>query len=448
VGPARPTAANGRIRSSVVGVVAGLIVAGVVAQGQSTARVVTVHGIAYDSLHGAPLEGAFITLGGSPRTATSDARGRFSFDVAVPGTYSFTMLHDVLDSVGLSGATTRTTFRDGSETVRLSVPSFAALWRVACGESNAPRDSGFVFGTIRDAQNRTPLAGATIAVRWVELSFDLSAGVTEHRASGEVRSNSAGAYALCGVPIDAAFRLLATRDSGGTALLDIQPSDEQVRRRDLSLASSATLVGTINGQVRDALGQPMSRVRVVTDGAVAVLTGEDGRFTIANVPAGTRQIGVPGGVKVPAVGVVEVAVHDTVAVSFVVDRITAADPVAVRAQLIRKGIINEIDQRRRQGIGRVMDSTTIMQFASPQQAILSVAEPGKVCALYIDGVNEGRNMAEAWKEFRFRRLADIAVMEVHQGKAIPAGYIGRCGDSLLGTVVLVWLKSRDERRND
>src|SRR5437773_5725736 len=105
---------------------------GSVAGGQTTPRTVTIHGVAYDSLNGAPLGGAFIKSSAGSQTATTDARGRFAIDVPVPGTHTFTMLHEALDSVGLSGVSTRASFKDGYEIVQLSVPSFATLCRIEC----------------------------------------------------------------------------------------------------------------------------------------------------------------------------------------------------------------------------------------------------------------------------------------------------------------------------
>jgi hypothetical protein len=123
-------------RLVVAPVVSGLTLThSVRAQSIATApALVTTHGLAYDSLRGAPLEGAFIGLAGSTRTAISNSHGEFCFDSLAPGVHTLTMQHAALDSIGFYGTSTRLTVRDnGVHTVIVFVPSFRTLWAVACG---------------------------------------------------------------------------------------------------------------------------------------------------------------------------------------------------------------------------------------------------------------------------------------------------------------------------
>jgi len=129
---------------------------------------VTVRGIAFDSLHGTPLSGAFIGIAGTSRTAISDDRGRFVFDSVVPGTYRFVMQHDVLDSIGLSGAATWAVVSTDRGTVTISVPSFAALWQATCRTPKPAKDDGLIFGTVRAAGGQRPAAGVKVSATWLE----------------------------------------------------------------------------------------------------------------------------------------------------------------------------------------------------------------------------------------------------------------------------------------
>ncbi len=121
------------------------------------AQTVTVRGVTFDSLHNTPLAGAFVTLsgGGKNRSATADSGGRFFFDAVTPGAYRVAMQHAAVDSLGFPGISTRATVTDGRKEILLAIPSFASMWRSACGGRTAPADSGFLFGVIRDATAAT-----------------------------------------------------------------------------------------------------------------------------------------------------------------------------------------------------------------------------------------------------------------------------------------------------
>src|SRR5690349_11117142 len=126
---------------------------------QGAARV-RVHGVAYDSLRGAPLAAAVVTIVGGTGSTRTDALGRFQFDSISPGVHTFAAQHDLLDSLGFTGISARAVVTDGRDEVRIAVPSFATLWRVACGDARPPRDSGFIYGTVRDVVTQAPVPNA------------------------------------------------------------------------------------------------------------------------------------------------------------------------------------------------------------------------------------------------------------------------------------------------
>lgn len=117
------------------------------------AQGVPVRGIAFDSLNSAPLGNAFITMngGGRNRSATADSSGRFTFDDVAPGVYVVSMQHASIDSLGFPGVSTRAIVTDGKQEILIALPSFASMWRSACGGTRAPADSGFLVGVVRHA---------------------------------------------------------------------------------------------------------------------------------------------------------------------------------------------------------------------------------------------------------------------------------------------------------
>ena len=452
----------------VVAVLAAVVSAFVAARGQG----VTVRGIAFDSLRSAPLEGAFIRMTGArgpARTATSDTRGEFAFDSVAPGTYAFSMLHAALDSLGFSGISTRVTVGQNGSTpfVTLAVPSFGALWRAACGERAVPHDTGFVFGTIRDAERGTPLSGATVLVRWIAFGVDSSTrtakpSLTEQAWGGEVRSDSAGSYTLCGVPSDARLRLLARKDSSSSGLVELLPrTGARVERRDLSLGpaaeSATTNRGVVAGLVRDADGKPVADARVLTPGADEVRTGVDGRFALPNVPIGTREINVLAIGAQPVTADADVTMRDTAFVAVELRKIVELPAVVVTAKTARQRMLAEFEERKALGIGHFIDSTHIAPYHNLQNAVSIAVDPDAVCPLWVDGLEFTTNNDIA-RELYTRSPLDIAMMEVHRydDPTLPPRYrymparttdprLSRgsgCGNPFkVHQVVLVWTKN-------
>src|SRR3954463_14387435 len=92
-----------------------------------------LRGMVFDSLRGQPMRDAFVSIAGGAQVITTDARGRFQFDSVAPGPHEIMAQHPILDSIGLSGLTAHAVVSDATGEVRLAVPSFATLWRAACG---------------------------------------------------------------------------------------------------------------------------------------------------------------------------------------------------------------------------------------------------------------------------------------------------------------------------
>lgn len=211
---------------------------------------VTVRGVAFDSLNFRPLAGAFIAIEGHSRSTLAGTDGQFEFAGLQPGRYLFAMQHATLDSLGLSGVTARVNVSTTSGPVTLAVPSFATLWRTVCGTTAVPTDTGFVYGTVRDARTGEPLGGISVDASWMELASgrDL-ASISQRRWRNLARSDSAGDYAMCGLPTDAVIRIRGVGDSTATDLIDLPNIGARVRRRDLLLAAAGDSLtrGTLGG---------------------------------------------------------------------------------------------------------------------------------------------------------------------------------------------------------
>jgi hypothetical protein len=334
------------------------------AQAQGT---LTLRGFAYDSVASRPLAGAMITLN-SVRSAFSDERGAFAFDSVAAGTHTLDMTHAVLDSMGLPGVAARIQFADAQATVTLAVPSFATLWRAACGARPAPADSGFVYGSVRSARDGSDVSRAGIELSWSDLTVVNIRRVTGKRFRAETETDANGEYSVCGVPLDAAMRLQSKRADLASAMIDLAPTNLRVIRRDLLLGpvdtANAGARGTISGTVTSSQGGPFEGATIVLDDTPQSRTGADGKFALANVVAGTHQVEVLGIGAKPQLFVVDVLAGGSAEISAVLERVTTLDVVRVIGSPWQVRVLEAIELRKKSGFARMIDSTTLRRRTS------------------------------------------------------------------------------------
>ncbi len=456
---------------------AGLVAALVQVVGAQASRAtVAVQGLAYDSLRRAPLTDAFITMAGSAASATTDSRGRFQFDSVSPGLHVFHMHHVMLDSLGFPGLASRVLVTDGTDDVRITVPSFATLWRTACGATvPPPQDSGVVYGTVRDARDHRPVAQALIRATWtdsISLLADMSenpqdfdtaewsaftrlarrSAFTRRRWRMEATSDANGGYTLCGVPTSGAGLLVqAVRDSNSSGRIDVPLRDLRVYRRDLRIGAVA--LGTIAGQLTDRTGTPFAFARVAVGELPETRSGPDGRFTIRDVPIGTRQVDVRFVGMMPVTVAVEVSAGDTALVHMRLERVTTLRGVTVVASgSMGRVLAREFDARRRQGTGYFADSNSIVRYPTLASALrgipsVLVEQRNGLLSLSLPDGRGGRcrpDVSIDGAEADYNNLLDletreVAGLELH-ARGISAALGTRAVSEPLCGVILVWTK--------
>jgi len=427
------------------------------ASAQSPTSSVAVRGVAFDSLRGVPLTDAVVIIVGSARTTTTDARGRFRFDSVAPGTHTFAVQHAALDSVGFSGIAARATVTDGHDEVRVTVPSFASLWKSVC-RGPVPKDSGFVYGSVREAVSGDPLRGAVVDLTWLDLTVEGKTRVSQTSWRGQARSDSNGGYSICGLPIHATIRARASTDSAASGLVDLVGRGARVQRRDFFVGttdSAAMVRGTVAGTVTDTAGRPFPDARVVMDEASEVRTDAAGRFTIRGVPAGTRQIEVLAIGMSPVIAPVDVMPNETVSIMAALRRITTLDVVRVTGSRTTRYRVTEFEARRKTSAGYIRDSSQIAQqgtIASTFSAFSGVqverdTNGSNSFYLSMAGGARGRCVPNLWIDdvvqrdydyLNFIRPSEIAAIEVYPRVfSAPNRYmasINMCGS------VVVWTK--------
>ncbi len=293
-----------------------------------------ISGIVYDSLrtHG-PLVNATVVLIEPSRYATTDDKGRFTFDSVAPGKYSIGFTHDVLDSLDLQGpiATANVVAGAGASVV-LAVPSATTMYGRLCPAVH-DTSTGMVIGRVRDVDDQSALANAAVSTEWAE--YVISGGrAVPSRMHAATKSGPGGIYLLCGIPTNVALEV-RTELAGivvGPSPLDmhgrifsrvdfaISRKDDAAREMPLaathgdSIAFAAYGPGTaaLRGVVHGADGKPLK------DAVVSVIGTERsgrsdaaGAFRVEQIPAGTRAIEVKSIGMMPVTFSMDFPTHGT-----------------------------------------------------------------------------------------------------------------------------------------
>lgn len=333
-----------------------------------------MRGIAYDSLRGQPLDGAIVSIVGTGKTTVADRRGRFQFDSVAPGTYTFVMNHDALDSLGLPAMSSRQDVIDGRAEVRIAIPSFDTFWSAACGR-RAPRDSVLVYGTVRHAGSLAPVAHARVQLAWMDLDVRNRKQITQQAQTLTVAADSNGAFGFCGAPRGPSLRIRASTDSAASGVIDLPSGQDRVRWRPLTVGMLVSLdsaqVGTVDGVVMRGAA-PFAGARVIVDEQPEVRTDDQGKFTVYNVPGGTRGIQVLGVGADAATRTVDVTVNSRTSVVINLERMTTLAAARVTGTAFIRRMAEGLAERRKSSFGVFLDSTDFVGHGTARTAFESV----------------------------------------------------------------------------
>jgi hypothetical protein len=320
---------------------------GVAAQqpSDSSAPSVTLSGTVYDSLAGKALAGAMVQIGsqeirGRVLEATSDSDGTFVIPEVPPGSYIIGFFHPVLDSLGLEMPPRPLSVAGGAPVdIALAIPSAATIRNLLCPSSDTTDASGLLMGFVRDADERAPLAGASVVVIWNEIVVDK--GIHNERREVAAKSHDTGWYALCGLPTDGPLIAHAELGSDATGFIEIAVPPHGLLHRDFNIprGSAATTVAVddsagaaagqtvrrgsaaLGGSVRDEKGRPLSGAQLMVWGSgVTGSTREDGTFTLVGLPAGSQSLEVRYVGYAPRRITVDLVSHATRSVTVTLDK--------------------------------------------------------------------------------------------------------------------------------
>ena len=340
----------------------------------------SVVGTVFDSVAQRPLAGAHVHLADLNRDTVTDSLGVFRFDSVSAGVHGVWVDHPALDSLGLYSLGERVdASAPGASHVTLAIPSFATLWRLACGNVPAPGgDSGFVFGHVH-ADDSVAASRASVEGEWHATAEERSGtGATLVRRS--VHPDSTAGYAICGIPVGGVVTI-SVRDSAAAAIpVSFRLGASRIARRDLTLpsggaferllADSADVAPPVSddgaelvGMVRDSTGRPLRDVRVSISGVAGEWrTDSVGALVARGIPPGEHVITATAVGFVRERRLADVAAGDSASLHLALARLMTLRTITIAERKRYAAIHAELDWRRKFGFGYRADSTELARY--------------------------------------------------------------------------------------
>lgn len=345
---------------------AGLLFAAVVAaaapvraqQGASVPD--TIRGIVFDSLLHQPIPEATVQANSGVYSTLTDREGRFTL-ISPEKITHVTVFHDFLDRSGLGSLQADVTPKTSHSMMVLSTPSLGTIWAELCpGKDFVKGRNGIVFGTVRAADGTTRLAGAQVRVSW---DFNTPGAVGPAARASDAKTDSTGTYYACGAPPNNNVYVLGYSSTLKSGAVTVEGDTLPLRRVNLVLGEFGK-TATIHGVVRGANNQPIAGATIDVDGVAAeARTNAEGRFTVPEVPTGSRTMAVRTIGYAPLFQPIAVLANQTDDVQ--VTMVAKALPgVSVTGRQDVSHLQLDFEQRRREGFGTFRDSTDIMKSTS------------------------------------------------------------------------------------
>jgi Carboxypeptidase regulatory-like domain/TonB-dependent Receptor Plug Domain len=278
-----------------VGLAASLFASVALAQQGSPAATARISGTVIDSLRGQPMVGANVTVDGTMANAITDSLGHYQLTDVPPGRGQIAVYHPILDSLGVSLYTPPLAFRAGADTVvDIALPPPVAFMARICPSDTSARI--VVIGHVRDADNDTPVANATVTEAGsATLPTPQQLVIRTGPVSRITKTDADGRFRLC-LPRGVDYTTTATLGASATGQIPLLITNgAALPVLHLARADSAHQGnrGAVSGLVVSAAGKAVEGATVsLALGRTSTKTGPDGTFTLSNLPAGSQILDV------------------------------------------------------------------------------------------------------------------------------------------------------------
>jgi Carboxypeptidase regulatory-like domain len=454
---------------------------------QDTTRV-RVSGVVFDSIAGSPLANAVVQLvsadnpGVGLHSVQADTLGRYSIDSVPPGRYLIGFDHPILSLLGLDEPTYVLTIGGKDPiTVNLATPSAASYFARLCGEGARPDSSGLLLGRLFDAPSRTTVRSGSVIVQWWVASIEhgqLRTAVAELL----VAVDTTGRFATCAVPSNRDVTVVGESKGDSTGTVPIRVRPRGVIARDLFVGGGqpvaidhvdSTFVDSagvlrprtitaqvlrgsarLSGVIRTDGGRPLNARVLVEDAGLQARTNDQGAFSLASLPEGTRTVSLRAIGYFPEERAIDFFADSTTRLDVRLHTVrTVLDTIHIFGKTISRDLA-DFERHRRAGWGsyltgveirrrRAFETTELLWGARSVTPIrgnrgqLMVSSRGRTCfpAVFIDRVRF--TIFDDLTELdSMVRPDEIAAMEIYTGMDTPAEFSqgGACA------AIVIWRK--------
>jgi hypothetical protein len=171
-------------------------------------------GYVVDSLTGAGIPRARLSLAGTTVGAESDVSGVFVIGDVLPGEYTLEVRTPSLDSVTAVSQTFVTVTKSVTD-LHIKIPTGQQIAGSLCGSARLEAQ-GIVLGTVAMRGDTLVPDGIRVTAEWQQPFIKVEGGNTvvgKRSKWAEARADSRGRYRVCGVPVNFKFTMRAESDS-------------------------------------------------------------------------------------------------------------------------------------------------------------------------------------------------------------------------------------------
>lgn len=324
-----------------------------------------VAGVVRDSVSRRAQPSARVEVLGSGRSVVAGTDGAFTIPDLLPGVYTLQVSTPSLDSIR-AFARFRTVVSAGMEPLSLRVPTASQLLSQQCGRSNAGARvfEPAVYGTVTTGETGAALSGVRVAIEWSEstLRGGTAASVSQQPRRLETRTDSSGAFRVCGVPTQTALSVGALPDSGRSEARSVRLEVGQPYAVAALTVDYIAAAYRLRGRVFAATSKlPVVDAEILLPQlSVNARSNERGAFLMPSVPRGTHQLLVRRVGHRSVDTLVTIDAQRDQELTFYLLPATVLDSVRVTGSRTDVALL-EFEENRRLGLGRFLTRASLAQ---------------------------------------------------------------------------------------